>query len=336
MRRECWERFPRHRLQMKQLVSDPGMHRGACMAHVPWCMPGSLTHGGGEKVPDIPGACTTRNSTYLARGPCIHCRLWVVCMELPLVQQGQRAIILCHFVLGVLSLIGNPGMTLYSTPGHWKQRSDWFEFEMFAWWKPRQLSLCLVLCLPLTLTMLRVMTLSLGRCSYNFKPRTLKTTEWLVWVWDACLMKAKAIIIIYAVYCVMTLTHCPLGDVVIILKVWIYRWIYKNTFKVFWRIHLRAIQHSDKSMLNRVMAWAVSFVYHDGLAMCLSSISEQKSIVQIVITHAHHGICQGDVLSRGLNALNCEVKSGKWGRVGTFRTYNHQMPHITIGFPREA
>ena len=26
-------------------VSDPDMHHGTCMTHVPWCMPGSLTSG---------------------------------------------------------------------------------------------------------------------------------------------------------------------------------------------------------------------------------------------------------------------------------------------------
>ena len=26
-------------------VSDPGMHHGTCVTHVPWCMPGSLTGG---------------------------------------------------------------------------------------------------------------------------------------------------------------------------------------------------------------------------------------------------------------------------------------------------
>ena len=49
--------FPRHRLQRKPLVSDPGMHHGTCVPHVPWCMSGSLTRGGGENVPGIPGAC---------------------------------------------------------------------------------------------------------------------------------------------------------------------------------------------------------------------------------------------------------------------------------------
>ena len=41
--------------------------------HVPWCMPGSLTHGVGENVPGNFGACATHNCTYLARGPCISC-----------------------------------------------------------------------------------------------------------------------------------------------------------------------------------------------------------------------------------------------------------------------
>ena len=39
--------------------------------NVPWCMSGSLTCGGGENVPDSPGACATCNFTYLARGPMI-------------------------------------------------------------------------------------------------------------------------------------------------------------------------------------------------------------------------------------------------------------------------
>ena len=40
MRRECWERITCHQLQRKPLVSDPGMHHGTCVAHVPWCMSG--------------------------------------------------------------------------------------------------------------------------------------------------------------------------------------------------------------------------------------------------------------------------------------------------------
>ena len=62
-------RFTRHLLQRKPLVSDPGRHHGTSVTHVPWCMSGSLTRGAEENVPGIPGACLTRNFTYLARGP---------------------------------------------------------------------------------------------------------------------------------------------------------------------------------------------------------------------------------------------------------------------------
>ena len=49
--------FPHPRFQRKPLVSDPDMHHGTCVTHVPWCMSGSLTCGDGENVPGIPGAC---------------------------------------------------------------------------------------------------------------------------------------------------------------------------------------------------------------------------------------------------------------------------------------
>ena len=40
MRRKCPERFSRHRLQWKLLVSYPGVHHGTCVTHVPLCMSG--------------------------------------------------------------------------------------------------------------------------------------------------------------------------------------------------------------------------------------------------------------------------------------------------------
>ena len=40
-------------------ASDPGKYHGTCVTHVPWCMSGSLTCGGGENVPGIPGECAT-------------------------------------------------------------------------------------------------------------------------------------------------------------------------------------------------------------------------------------------------------------------------------------
>ena len=76
MRRECRERFSRHLIQRKPLVSDPGMHHRTCVAHVPWCMSGSLTRGGGENVPGILGACATRNFTYRARGLSVNIDHW--------------------------------------------------------------------------------------------------------------------------------------------------------------------------------------------------------------------------------------------------------------------
>ena len=51
MRQKCRERFPRHRLQRKPLVSDSGMHHGTCVTHVPWCISWSQTRGGGENPP---------------------------------------------------------------------------------------------------------------------------------------------------------------------------------------------------------------------------------------------------------------------------------------------
>ena len=42
------------------------------------CMSGSLSRGDGENVPGIPGACTTRNLTYLARDPYNSFWRWVM------------------------------------------------------------------------------------------------------------------------------------------------------------------------------------------------------------------------------------------------------------------
>ena len=49
--------FPRRRFQRKPLVSDPVMHHGTCVTHVPSCMSGSLTCGDRENLPGTPGAC---------------------------------------------------------------------------------------------------------------------------------------------------------------------------------------------------------------------------------------------------------------------------------------
>ena len=66
----CRERFPRHWVQRKPLISDPDIQHGTCVTRVPWCTSGSLTRGGEENVPDLPGAYITRNFTYLTKVPC--------------------------------------------------------------------------------------------------------------------------------------------------------------------------------------------------------------------------------------------------------------------------
>ena len=50
-----------------QRVSDPDMHRGTCVTHVPWCMQGSLTSG--FLWSRWRGKCAIHNLTHLARGP---------------------------------------------------------------------------------------------------------------------------------------------------------------------------------------------------------------------------------------------------------------------------
>ena len=71
MRRECRERFPRHRLPRKPLVSDFGMHHGTCMTHMPWCMSGSLTPAEAGDVSGIPGWCATWNFCVSGKRPMV-------------------------------------------------------------------------------------------------------------------------------------------------------------------------------------------------------------------------------------------------------------------------
>ena len=82
--------FSYYWLQWKPLVSDSGMHHDTCVMHVPWCMSGSLTRGGRENVPDIPGACATRNCTYLARGPLLADRCFLLDKKIINKQSTER------------------------------------------------------------------------------------------------------------------------------------------------------------------------------------------------------------------------------------------------------
>ena len=94
MHSECRERFPRHQLQRKPLVSDPGMHHGTCVLHGPWCMSGSLNSGGGKNVPGIPGACAQRNCMYVAKAHAVHTSQHIYLQEL--LHSHCTTILACH------------------------------------------------------------------------------------------------------------------------------------------------------------------------------------------------------------------------------------------------
>ena len=70
--------FPRRQFQKKLLYSDPGMHHGTCVTHVPWCMSGSLTCGDGENRSRHSRRMHIRNFAYLARGP-LSCYIIYIC-----------------------------------------------------------------------------------------------------------------------------------------------------------------------------------------------------------------------------------------------------------------
>ena len=73
MRRECWERFPHHRvlaIPTRITARASRMCRDACRDRL---LAVSFEVGAGENVPGIPGACSTRNFAYLERGPLCDC-----------------------------------------------------------------------------------------------------------------------------------------------------------------------------------------------------------------------------------------------------------------------
>ena len=105
-------------------VSDPDMHHGTCVTHVPWCMPDALKSAVGENVPGIPGACATRNFTYLVRGPwnaaqfTVQCRKYIQ-VEItmgkhctPFTEIVRKHTIMFDFVI----TINNDGLSIMKTP----------------------------------------------------------------------------------------------------------------------------------------------------------------------------------------------------------------------------
>ena len=73
-----------------QRVSDPDMHHGTCVTHVPWCMAGSLTSGfpwsqwRGKRSRHSRRRCNPQ-FYYLVRGP------WDVELRKPTIADHERA-----------------------------------------------------------------------------------------------------------------------------------------------------------------------------------------------------------------------------------------------------
>ena len=81
--------FPRRRFQRKPIVSDPGMHHGTCVTHVPWCMSGSLTCVDGENVPGIPGACAPAILRIWQEAHALASEAWSFFMDSPLTLRAS-------------------------------------------------------------------------------------------------------------------------------------------------------------------------------------------------------------------------------------------------------
>ena len=129
MRWERWERFLRNRIQKKSRVSDPSLHHGTCVTHVPWCMSGSLTHGGGE---NIPGACAILHICQEA-----HCLHSIPRVEAPIPFSSWYCL-KCWFGADRQQAITwiNAAKIFYAPPGVnglQKQSIRWARCSLFRW-----------------------------------------------------------------------------------------------------------------------------------------------------------------------------------------------------------
>ena len=80
MHRECRERFPATDFKGNRQLVIPACITARALRK---CISRSLTRGGGENVPGIPGACATRNFTYLTV-----CQKWITMSASYLVLKG--------------------------------------------------------------------------------------------------------------------------------------------------------------------------------------------------------------------------------------------------------
>ena len=139
-RRECRERFPRHR-RLAILTCITARASRTCRDACRDCwLTVSFEVGGGENVPGIPGACATRNFTYLVRGQWNDSRESSLCVNYehhgedetgninsspPSAAYMSHSTGLSLFQVTICRLFGTK--TLHS----WEQVSVKFEFEFY-------------------------------------------------------------------------------------------------------------------------------------------------------------------------------------------------------------
>ena len=129
------------------------MHHGTCVTHVPWCMSGSRTRGGGENVPGIPGACAPAIS-----------RIWQEAHTIPPVSRLDRADP-CHIKHTAWSIISLKYYMRQITFVQW--HFLWF-FRLQCYWYSLCFSLFLVHGSRMTLiSIIRCETIFCNRKSYQ-------------------------------------------------------------------------------------------------------------------------------------------------------------------------
>ena len=127
--------FPRRRLQRKPLVSDPGMHHGTCMTHVPWCMSGSFNCGDGENVPGIPGACAPAILRIWQEAHCYEQTVWTVTVEcfhsmrvLINTRFNQFLYLICRYLYHLLVKIWNDSRGNFIGDSYYLINSKLYDF----------------------------------------------------------------------------------------------------------------------------------------------------------------------------------------------------------------
>ena len=117
--------FFRHRLQRRPPISDPGMHHGTCVTHVPWCMSGSPTCDGGGK--------RSRHSRHM-RNPQFY-----VSGKRPIPRPVTSKIHNMYTgTKGAIRTFGNRCLSAIGGGNRWSRFAGWVQLSAEAAWPPRR------------------------------------------------------------------------------------------------------------------------------------------------------------------------------------------------------